>query len=160
MIIKESEFLDLIEKNQNIIHKVCRIYTDSKEDHADLFQEVLLQLWESYKRFKGESKVTTWMYRVSLYTAITSLKKRLRATKSKTELSGDDMVYEMEDQFKYEGLHLAIENLDEHEKAIILLYLDEKPYKEISEILGITENNVGVKVSRIKKKLKSVLVKV
>lgn len=160
MIINESEFLDLIEKNQNIIHKVCRIYTDSREDHADLFQEVLLQLWQSYKKFKGESKVTTWMYRVSLYTAITSLKRRLRNSKSREDIENHDIPYEMEDQFRYEGLNMAIENLDEHEKAIILLYLDEKPYKEISDILGITENHVGVKISRIKKKLKSVLVKI
>lgn len=158
--MSESEFLNIIEENQNIVHKVCRMYADTKEDHADLFQEILLQLWQSYKRFKGESKVTTWMYRVSLYTAITSLKKRLRASASKGDFNGLEHTYEMEDQFKFEGLHLAIANLDENERAIILLYLDEKPYKEISEILGITENHVGVKVNRIKKKLKSVIDKV
>lgn len=158
--MSESEFLNIIEENQNIVHKVCRMYTDTEEDHADLFQEILLQLWQSYKKFKGESKLTTWMYRVSLYTAITSLKKRLRAPKAKDDFSQVNLAYEMEDQFKFEGLHMAIENLDDHERAIILLYLEEKPYKEISDILGITENHVGVKVSRIKKKLKSVIDKV
>lgn len=160
MKMSEREFLNLIEENQNIIHKVCRIYTDTTEDHADLFQEILLQLWQSYKRFKGESKVTTWMYRVALYTSITSFKRKLQVTKSKEELSYGSTSYEMEDQFKYEGLHMAIENLDDHEKAVILLHLDERPYREISEILGITENHVGVKVNRIKKKLKSVLAKI
>lgn len=158
--MKESDFLDLIEKNQNIIHKVCRIYTHSQEDHADLFQEILLQLWKSYKRFKGDSKITTWMYRVALYTSITSLKKKLKETESKEDLKNGESVYEMEDQFRYEGLHLAIRLLDTHERAVILLYLEEKSYREISEILGITENNVGVKVNRIKKKLKAVLMKV
>ena len=156
----ESDFLNLIEDNQNIIHKVCRMYTDTQEDHADLFQEIMLQLWQSYQRFKGESKITTWMYRVALYTAITSLKKRLKAPKPDSDFENLPITYEMEDQFRYEGLQMAIKELDENERAIIMLYLEEKPYKEISEILGITENHVGVKVNRIKKKLKTVLTKI
>lgn len=157
MKIKEKEFLDLIDEYQKIIHKVCSMYTDDREDHDDLFQEILLQLWQGYPRFKGDAKISTWMYRVSLYTAISSVKKR------KKQQPEQEYIYlqpkmENPDPYQFENLTAAIEILSKTDKALVMLYLEEKSYKEIAEIMGMTESNVGVKINRIKKRLKEILI--
>ncbi|UII30272.1 RNA polymerase sigma factor [Fulvivirga ulvae] len=154
---EEKEFLDQIDQHQNIVHKVCRMYTDNKDDHEDLFQEVLLQLWQAYPRFKGDSKLTTWMYRVALYTAISRRKKKQRIISEGIDSTAYEY-YENQDPYRYENLRMAIETLSETDKALVILYLDEKPYKEIADIMGLTETNVGVRLNRIKKKLKEILV--
>lgn len=154
----EKEFLQIIRENQGIIHKVCNMYCDAEEDRNDLFQEIVAQLWKSFPTFRNESKVTTWMYRVGLNTAITSFKKNKRRP-DKNQLSYEnfqvaDENHEAETEENIKLLHNAVAQLTGIEKSIILLFLENKKYEEIAEITGITQNYVRVKMNRIKKKLK------
>ncbi len=158
----EKEFLQVIQKNQGIIHKVCNIYCDFEEDRNDLFQEIVAQLWKSYPSFREESKFSTWMYRVALNTAITSFKKNKRRP-DQSSLSYDnfqiaDEKYDTETEENIKQLHRAVSQLTGVEKSIVLLYLENKKYEEIAEITGITQNYVRVKMNRIKKKLKKLMV--
>jgi RNA polymerase sigma factor (sigma-70 family) len=154
----EKEFLHIIQKNQGIIHKVCNIYCDTDDDRHDLFQEIVAQLWRSFPTFREESKVSTWMYRVALNTAITSFKKSKRRPDQNVLTSENfqivDEVYDSESEEKIRLLHRAINHLTGIEKSIVLLFLENKKYEEIAEITGITQNYVRVKMNRIKKKLK------
>jgi len=150
--------LHIIRENQGIIYKVCNIYCDLEEDRNDLFQEIVAQLWKSYPTFRNESKVTTWMYRVGLNTAITTFKKSKRRP-DRNQLSNEnfqlpDDGYENETEEQIKVLHRAVAHLTGIEKSIILLFLENKKYEEIAEITGITQNYVRVKMNRIKKKLK------
>ena len=157
----EKEFLHIIQKNQGIIHKVCNIYCDTEDDRSDLFQEIVVQLWKSYPNFRRESKVSTWMYRVALNTAITTFKKSKRRP-DQSSLTYDnfqieDEKYDTETEENIKVLHKAIQQLTGIEKSIVLLYLENKKYEEIAEITGITQNYVRVKMNRIKKKLKKLM---
>lgn len=154
----EKEFLQIIKKNQGIIHKVCNIYCDEQEDRNDLFQEIVAQLWKSFPTFREESKFTTWMYRVALNTAITTFKKtkrrpdQNRLTYENFQVKDENYDNETEEEIK--TLHRAVAQLTGVEKSIVLLFLENKKYEEIAEITGITQNYVRVKMNRIKKKLK------
>lgn len=157
----ESRFLLDFEKNQNIVHKVCRIYTTNQDAHNDLFQEVVIQLWKNYGKFRGDSKFSTWMYRVALNTAISLYRKSTRNIKTQDI---DDVSYKIKsseyddtEEIQLKALYKAIHKLNDIDKALIFLYLEEKPYKEISETLGITEVNARVKMNRAKEKLKNIL---
>lgn len=159
---KEKNFTKLIEANQGIVHKVCRIYTDTPEEHEDLFQEIVLQLWKSFESFKGEAKFSTWMYRVGLNTAITLIRKKKRSIATSSmdsqtyfDVKADDSDVEKNEQLK--TLYAAIKKLNDVERALVLLYLEDLPYKEISTTLGISEVNARVKMSRIKIKLKELM---
>ena len=157
----ERAFLADINEHQRIILKVCSMYCDDRQDSEDLFQEIVLQLWKSYSGFKGESKVSTWMYRVALNTAITRLRKAKRRPDNQRIIHDNVNVADggsdrLDLQYDAE-LQLAINMLNKFDRALMMLYLDEKNYSEISEIMGITESNVGVKINRIKSKLKSIL---
>ncbi|AFM04250.1 RNA polymerase sigma factor, sigma-70 family [Bernardetia litoralis DSM 6794] len=159
----EKDFVAFIQKHQGIIHKVCRMYCDSEDDRQDLFQEVLFQLWKSYPKFRGDSKISTWMYRIALNTAIARLRKVKRKPSefslSDSTLQFPDTPSDTEKEEQLKNLQLAIQKLSKVEKGIIMLYLEEKSYDEIAEIIGITKTNVGVKINRIKKKLKETLEK-
>ena len=154
----EKEFLQIIKRNQGIIHKVCNIYCDDQDDRNDLFQEIVAQLWKSFPSFREESKFSTWMYRVALNTAITTFKKtkrrpdQNRLTYENFQLKDENYDTETEDEIK--NLHRAVAQLTGVEKSIVLLFLENKKYEEIAEITGITQNYVRVKMNRIKKKLK------
>lgn len=154
----EKEFIKIIQKNQGIIHKVCNFYFSSEDDRKDLFQEILAQLWKSYPSFRNESKVSTWMYRVALNTAITTFKKsKRRPDQSSLDIKYhkiEENISEQEKEEDIKNLYKAIDQLTGIEKSIILLFLENKKYEEISEITGITQNYVRVKMNRIKKKLK------
>lgn len=134
------------------------MYCDNEEDREDLFQEILAQLWRSFPSFRNESKVTTWMYRVALNTAITSFKKERRRPDQKKltqeffQIANDERDVETEDNINQ--LHQAVARLSGIEKSIVLLFLEDKKYEEIAEITGITQNYVRVKMNRIKRKLK------
>ena len=148
-----------ITQNQGIIHKVTRIYCDNEDDRKDLFQEILIQLWRSYDKFREQSKFSTWMYRVAINTAITNFKKEAKSRK-KSEIGKDlyllaDEPYDEEKEEHLKLLYEAINQLTGIEKSITLLYLEDKQYEEISEITGISQNYVRVKMNRIKKKLES-----
>ena len=154
----EKEFLQIIKRNQGIIHKVCNIYCDDQDDRNDLFQEIVAQLWKSFPSFREESKFSTWMYRVALNTAITTFKKtkrrpdQNRLTYENFQVKDENYDTETEDEIK--NLHRAVAQLTGIEKSIVLLFLENKKYEEIAEITGITQNYVRVKMNRIKKKLK------
>ncbi|WP_417785804.1 RNA polymerase sigma factor [Tenacibaculum sp.] len=157
----ENKFLTDFEANQNIVHKVCRIYTTNQEAHNDLFQEITIQLWKNYSKFRGEAKFSTWMYRVALNTAISLYRKSTRSIKTQdfTDYSFKIKSEEYDDteEVQLKALYDAIRKLNDIDKALIFLYLEDKPYKEISETLGISEVNARVKMNRAKDKLKKVL---
>ena len=157
----ESKFLLDFEQNQNIVHKVCRIYTTNQDAHNDLFQEVVIQLWKNYSKFRGDSKFSTWMYRVALNTAISLYRKSTRTVKTQdiSDISYKIKSTEYDDteELQLKALYKAIQKLNDIDKALIFLYLEDKPYKEISETLGITQVNARVKMNRAKDKLKNIL---
>lgn len=157
----EDKFLLEFEKNQNIAHKICRIYTTNQNAHNDLFQEITIQLWKNYPKFRGDSKFSTWMYRVALNTAISLYRKSTRRVKTQdiTEFAYKISAtpYDDTEEVQLKALYKAIHKLNDIDKALIFLYLEDKPYKEISETLGITSVNARVKMNRAKEKLKNML---
>ena len=162
MSAKEKEFSQLIRDNQGLIIKVSRLYTNSIEDEQDLFQEIVLQLWRSYDTFKGQSKISTWMYRVALNTAITLFRKKTKSpqTDELQDFHYKDFVEDDEEkQQQISTLYKVIKMLPNVERAIVTMYLDDLPYKDIAENLGITEVNARVKMNRLKKTLKELMEK-
>ncbi len=157
----EQSFVKQLKENQNIIHKICRLYTLGADAHKDLFQEITIQLWNAFPKFRGESKFSTWAYRVGLNTAITLYRKSTRSIqtvdyeKQEYFISQTDYNYEEEEQLK--SLYKAIYQLNDIEKGLIFLYLEDKDYTEIATTLGISEVNARVKMNRIKSKLKKIL---
>lgn len=157
----EHQFVSELESNQNIVHKVCSLYTDNRDAHNDLFQEITIQLWKAYPKFRGDSKFSTWMYRVALNTAITLYRKSKKQPKTQVF---DTVAYRIKaepydptEQEQIKLMYSAIRELGDIDKALIFLYLEDKNYREIAETLGISEVNARVKMSRIKNKLKSIL---
>lgn len=157
----ESEFVALLGKHQNIIHKICRLYTSNEVEHEDLFQEISIQLWRSYTRFEGKSKFSTWMYRVGLNTAITLYRKEKKRLNTQplndqiTLLQQEDYNSSADEQLQW--LYDKINHFSEIDKALVLLYLENKRYDEIAETLGISAGNARVKMNRIKERLKKML---
>ena len=159
---KQKEFIELIKKNEGVIFKISFTYANTKEQRKDLYQEIVYQLWKSFGSFKGESKISTWIYRVALNTSITYLKKEKR---KENTLQFDKVLQDRIDQVdtimdeRVQLLYQHIKNLSTVEKGIILLYLEGRNYGEISEITGFTSTNVGTRINRIKQKLKSQILK-
>ncbi|MEO9954533.1 sigma-70 family RNA polymerase sigma factor [Nonlabens sp.] len=157
----EEEFVKQLEENQNIVHKICRLYTNDQDAHNDLFQEVTIQLWRAYPKFRGDSKFSTWMYRVALNTAITLYRKSTRRVKTQDYDSVQFKIADRpEDDEQMEQLTLlygAVKQLNDIEKALVFLYLEDKNYREIAETMGISEVNARVKMNRIKTKLTNII---
>ncbi|WP_108870170.1 RNA polymerase sigma factor [Aquimarina aquimarini] len=157
----EHSFVASLEQNQNIVHKVCRIYTSDSDSHNDLFQEITIQLWKAYPKFRGDAKFSTWMYRVALNTAITLYRKSKRTIKTSDldtvnfKIKSEEYDNEVEEQLKL--MYVAVKQLNDIEKALVFLYLEDKSYREISETMGISEVNARVKMNRVKTKLKKIL---
>lgn len=161
MIGDEKHFINLIKEHQGLIHKVCIMYESDRAIRNDLFQEIVLQLWKSFGSFRGESKITTWMYRIALNTAISGYRKQTR--KVKTE-DLHEMHFNISEQYgSDEGeenvrrLHYAIRRLSEIERAMVMMALEDIPYEEIAETIGITQNNVRVRMNRIREKLRKLM---
>ena len=157
----EHSFVNLLEENQNIVHKVCRLYTNNQQAHNDLFQEITIQLWKAYPKFRGDSKFSTWMYRVGLNTAITLYRKSKRRVATQ-EFDGVQFKIKSEpfddtEEQQLKLMYQAVHQLNDIEKALVFLYLENKDYREISETLGISEVNARVKMNRIKTKLRTIL---
>ena len=157
----EQKFAKELELHQSIIHKVCRSYTNNEAAHKDLFQEITIQLWKAYPKFRGESKFSTWMYRVAFNTAISLYRKSKRSVET-------TQIYDNLKELEYHGydnekdkqldlLYKAIYSLNDIEKALALMYLEDKNYREIAKTLGISEVNARVKMNRTKTKLKNIL---
>jgi len=154
---EEKKFISLINQHQGLIHKVCIMYENDPEVRNDLFQEIVFQLWKSFPTFRGEAKITTWMYRIALNTAISGFRKQTRNVKTEdlkelhyniSDAWADDRDQEMQ------RLQFAIRQLSEIERAMIMMALEEVPYEEIADTIGITQNNVRVRMNRIREKLK------
>jgi RNA polymerase sigma-70 factor (ECF subfamily) len=161
VIGEEKKFINLINEHQGLIHKVCIMYENDREVRNDLFQEIVLQLWKSFATFRGESKITTWMYRIALNTAISGYRKQTRHVKTEdlhelhfniSEQHGND-----DGEENTQKLQWAIRQLTEIERAMIMMALEEIPYDEIAETIGITQNNVRVRMNRIREKLKKLM---
>lgn len=157
----ETKFLLDFENNQNIVHKVCRIYTTDSDAHKDLFQEITIQLWKNYSKFRGDSKFSTWAYRVALNTAISLYRKSSKRIKtedySDIEYKIQSVEYDDNQELQLKALYAAIHQLNDIDKALIFLYLEDKPFKEISITLGISDINARVKMNRAKEKLRTIL---
>ena len=158
----EKEFLERINEHKGILFKVAKLYMDSKEDQDDLYQEMVCQLWKSYASFKGNSQFSTWMYRVSLNTAITYFKKDSKTSKMthslgvmEHQLRTEESDWEIERQVDY--LYKAIHQLNDVEKALIFLYLEGFSHTEIGQNIGISEGNARVRLNRTKNKLQDII---
>ena len=156
--INSKDFVEKIEANQSILHKICNIYTQNDEDKKDLMQEIIMHLWKSYPKFQGKSKFSTWMYRVSINTAITNFRQSKR-NPTNDSVNDIDIAIEHDHHYDEDLQHLynGIRRLKEVDRAIIMLYLEENSYAQIADIIGISEKNVSVKIVRIKKKLEKML---
>lgn len=143
-----------------MLYKVCRLYCFSEHDRQDLFQEIIVQLWKSWPKFRGEAKFSTWLYRIALNTAISNLRKQKRRPSPldpdhlPTQLQ--DIQYTAEKEEQLQQMYAAINQLTEVEKALVMLYLEDRSYDEMEEILGINQNNLRVKMNRIKEKLRKI----
>ena len=154
----ENAFLQSINDHQKIIYKICRIYRDSKEDQEDLFQEIVYQLWKSYPSFKSESKISSWIYRIGLNTAMAAYRKVRPSIDYVEEFPERIHPYnESREPEAGERLYWILRHLNDPEKALVSLYLEDFSYQEIAEIIGISEINVGVRLNRIKNKLKEII---
>lgn len=157
----EHSFIEQLEKHQNIAHKVCRLYTNNQDAHNDLFQEITIQLWKAYPKFRGDAKFSTWMYRVGLNTAITLYRKRKRTIDTQRfdniEFKIKSEEYDDTEEEQLKLLYSAVHQLNDIEKALVFLYLEDKNYREISETMGISEVNARVKMNRVKNKLRTIL---
>ncbi len=158
---KEEAFTQLIKENEGIIFKISRVYCDTQENQKDLYQDIVFQLWKGFDSFRGESKASTWMYRVALNTAFTFLKKEKRKGTS-VGIDNLHLKYEPDDPILEERLaemYAQIRQLSDVNKGIILLLLEGKKYEEIATITGFSRSKVATRISRIKEKLRTQLVK-
>ena len=152
---QEQMFLRLVEQHKQIIYKVCFMYASDDETINDLFQEVTLNLWKGFPRFRGESKPTTWIYRIAVNTCVSWLRSSNRRPQTvPLTLSMTDLMTDEQEKENLRELYALINRLGKLERALILLWLEERSYEEIAEILDISVTNVGVRINRIKAKLK------
>ncbi len=159
---KKDRFTKVVKKNEGLIFKVATIYTNNLQDREDLCQEIVFQLWKSFDSFNEQSKLSTWMYRVAMNTAIYNLKsskKQVNTIPIDLETERFAEVLDKTEEERIKVLYDQIQTLNLLEKGIILLYLEEKSHQEIASIIGITTSNVGTKISRIKERLKSQIIK-
>ncbi|MGF2413905.1 RNA polymerase sigma factor [Ferruginibacter sp.] len=159
---KKEAFITAIQNNEGLIYKIAAVYSNAIEDRNDLVQEIIYQLWKSFDSFKQQSSISTWMYRVAMNVAIYQLKTAKRKV---TTVPLDEQLSNFHDtensgfEEKLQLLRQHLNNLNLLDKGIVMLYLDNKSYEEIAQITGISETNVGTKISRIKEKLKKQIIK-
>jgi RNA polymerase sigma-70 factor, ECF subfamily len=155
-----QQFLELVHKHQSIVHKICFAYSTNRADREDLQQEIILQLWKSFPSFRGSAAFSTWMYRVALNTAINQTRRPavLLDRSANPEIPYDPSdLYHLSEEIQI--LYRAISRLKKVEKAMILLWLEERSYEEIAGIIGITVKNVSVRLVRIKEQLAKIISK-
>lgn len=152
----EPEFEQTIKENAGVLHKLCRVYTYNADEYEELFQEMLVQVWRSTENFRGEAKISTWIYQICINTAL-SFRSKLARSKTRFEpLDGKIFVQPALDTVKDERLqrlYTAIRELKPIDRAIVSLYLDDKSYEETAQILGISKTNVATRLMRLKKQL-------
>jgi len=154
----QEEFVRRIQANQGIIQKICSLYGQTRLDREDLFQEIVVQLWKAVPKFQEHSKFSTWLYRVALNTAISDFRKKRRTLQViETEVASLEIkseLIEVDKEEKLKTLYGAISRLREIDRAIVMLYLDDKSYDEMEDILGVSAGNLRVRMNRIKEKLR------
>jgi len=159
---QKDQFLDILEKNIGIILKIARAYSNTLHDKEDLINDITLELWKSFGRFKGDSKISTWIYRVALNTSMNSRRKRekdkLLFLDDLKQVESMSWILEPQDSSHIEILYQCIDELNQLNKAIILLYLDGNSHDDISDITGISKTNVGTRISRIKEEIKNLVI--
>lgn len=152
----EKEFIAFVEEYKQVIYKVCYMYATDADNLSDLYQEVVINLWKSFLHFRGECKASTWVYRISLNTCISFFRKS--NSRPQVVPITVDLEYTFADEEEKTSqlceLYQMINELTKLERALILLWLEERSYQEIADIIGISKNNVAVKLNRIKVKLK------
>lgn len=160
--MKDKDFIELVENNKRRIYRLCKVNSTETFPPEDLFQEIVYNIWKSLDNFKGKSEVSTWIYRIALNVCYGSISKHKRKNEKFIRLENvkihgiDDSVNE-EDKIKVNALNECISQLDKPDQTVIILFLEELSYREISEIIGISENYVAVKMKRIRKKLEKCL---
>lgn len=155
----QDRFIEEIKANHRIIRKVCLVYAHTKVDQEDLFQECLYNAWKAFPNFRNDAKFSTWLYKVALNTALYHRRKSKSASMEvDLELANHPLI-EQEENEQLTQLYQAIAVLNDIEKSVILLYLENLSYREIGEITGFTESNIGAKLNRIKEKLKNIMTK-
>jgi RNA polymerase sigma-70 factor, ECF subfamily len=156
---QKDQFLEILEKNIGIIIKISRAYSKTLHDKEDLINDITLELWKSFGRFKGDSKISTWIYRIALNTSMNYKRKRdkdkLFFLDDLKQFDNASWLIEHQDSDNSEILYQCIDELNQLNKAIILLYLDGNSHDEISDITGISKTNVGTRISRIKEQIKN-----
>ncbi len=152
----EQEFMTVIRTYERMIYKVCYLYSSSSAPLNDLYQDAVLNLWKAFPNFRHECKISTWMYRITLNTCISFVRKEKNMPEIITLTHEADWMTHEKDDFNemLRELYSLINRLGQLDKSIILLYLEDKSYEEIAEITGLTITNVATKLSRIKDKLK------
>ena len=152
----EKEFLNMIEAQKRTIYKVCYMYAQDQDDLNDLFQETVLNLWKSFPRYRGDSKLSTWVYRIAMNTCITFLRHASVRPQTVPMTAQVDSTLEadVETASQLRELYKLINQLGKLERALILLWLEERSYQEMADILGLSKANVAVKLNRIREKLK------
>ena len=150
----ELEFEQMVRKHRGCIYTVCFMFSKDSDEVNDLFQEVLINLWRGFPTFKGESKVETWIWRVSFNTCISQERKKKRTANIPLEIGIDLFHDKDEDTRQIQMLYQRIHQLKPFDRAIVLLWLEGMPYDEIAAIVGITVKNVSVRLFRIKEELK------
>jgi len=155
---KSEQFLAVVNSNKGIIYKIANSYCKNSDNRNDLVQEIIIQLWKSFDNYNEQYKHSTWLYRIALNVAISFYRKSKRdlstpLTENIIEIIQEEESGELDENVRL--LYQFINELDELNKALMLLYLDNKTHKEMAEVLGITETNVATKIGRIKEKLKN-----
>ena len=149
----KKEFLALLQQHGGVMQKVIRLYVDDPDERQDMLQEILLQAWRSYPSFRGDSQFSTWLYRVSLNTVLTALRKNKRQPEKTNLETATQLASESSDTSDREWLYRSIRQLPEVDRIIITLHLDGYQNEEIADITGMQKGNVALKLHRIKKKL-------
>lgn len=157
--IKEK-FLNILGENIGIVIKISRVYAKAEQDREDLVNDITLELWKSFRNFKGNSRISTWIYRVALNISMNYKRKKKKDTLfSSINDFKTEWLYEQDSSEQSEILYHCIGELNELNKAIILLYLDGNSHDDISEITGISKTNVGTRISRIKEQIRNLAIK-
>ena len=156
----KEQFIPIFEKNIGIILKISRAYSTTTHDREDLINDIALELWKAFPNFRGDSKISTWIYRIALNVSMNYSRKKKSNFLSFSETNQfevSDWLSNEEDNAQTELLYECIDELKEFNKAIILLYLDGNSYEDISTITGISKTNVGTRISRIKEQIKKII---
>ena len=156
-----ERFISLLEDHIGIILKISKAYTNTVQDREDLINDIACEMWKAFPSFKGRSKVSTWLYRIALNTAMNykrTTRKKRNFIQSAIEIYTNEPATEADPDPRIELLYDWIAELDEFNKALILLYLDGYKHDEIAEITGISKTNVGTRISRIKEQLRNMAI--